>query len=510
MLMHQLVEDGANRHPDRLAFLWPDRDVALTYVEAAIIIERVAGGLAELGVGRGDRVGIFAHNGADYLMAMFGAFRLGAVAALINVTYADKLDYFVNDCTPKVLIYTGDHHLTIEQHRPVLRGVEHYVCLDGPEGGSISWPDLLENPSPLPALTARETDIAHLSYTSGTTGDPKGACLAHEPTLRATRCIAERLRLGAGDVSFGPTALSSSYNLVANLLPALHRGATTCVTRAWDIESGWSIMEEHSVTILAANPPILADVLREATRIGCPPRSLRLSLSGGGPVPPALKAGWQGELRIPLVESYGQSEIGGFVALGQPEPAENRRLAAVGRQLPDKEVRIFNDVDEELPIGSTGEIVLRGGFMKAYWNRPDKTEETLRGGWLHTGDVGFMDEDGFVFFRGRLSERLLVDGEYWYPRDLEEALLGHPEVKEAALVGAPDANLGMRPVAFVMTTDGLGSGFSFAGYLRDRVHVDVSFLSVRRVESMPYTPTGKVSYAELRKLISAEDHEAAG
>ena len=146
------------------------------------------------------------------------------------------------------------------------------------------------------------------------------------------------------------------------------------------------------------------------------------------------------------------------MALGQPEPAENRRLAAVGRQLPDKEVRIFNDVDEELPIGSTGEIVLRGGFMKAYWNRPDKTEETLRGGWLHTGDVGFMDEDGFVFFRGRLSERLLVDGEYWYPRDLEEALLGHPEVKEAALVGAPDANLGMRPVAFVMTTDGLGFG----------------------------------------------------
>src|SRR5262249_52423558 len=153
---------------------------------------------------------------------------------LVNVLYEDRLDYYLNDCTPKVLVYTGTHQEAIERHRPALRSVRHYLCMDGPQDGAQSWPDLLSSaPSPPPDRT-EETDVAHLSYTSGTTGDPKGACLAHEPTLRATRCIAERLRIQASDVSLGPTALSSSYHLVANLLPTLHRGGEVCVMSRWE------------------------------------------------------------------------------------------------------------------------------------------------------------------------------------------------------------------------------------------------------------------------------------
>jgi long-chain acyl-CoA synthetase len=501
VLIHQLVVDGANRHPDAEAWVWTDRDLALTYAEAAEAIEQAAGALAGLGIGKGDRLGIFAHNGMDYLIAMFAAFRLGAIAALVNVKYSDDLDYYLNDCTPKALIYTHDHLPTIERHRGSLTSIEHYVCLDGPQEGALSWPDLLENPDRPPADTTRDTDTAHLAYTSGTTGNPKGACLAHGPTVRATRCIAERLRLDRDDVISGPTALSSSNVFVASLLPSLHRGATALVTSRWDVHAAWRFMDERSVTVLSANPPILTDVLEKARESGGLPGALRLSISGGGPVSPALKRAWRDELGVPLAESFGQSELGGFVALATPDPPLDDKLLAVGRQLPDKDVRIFGDDDTEVPTGRTGEIVIRGGFMNEYWGRPEQTEETLRGGWLHTGDVGVIDKDGFVYVRGRLSERLAVKGDYWYPRDLEEVLLQHPAVKEAALVGTSDEELGTKPVAFVTTMTNPFDEGAIKRYLSETIDIDVGLLTIRSVESMPYTPTDKINRAQLRALL---------
>ena len=246
------------------AFHWVERSRSLTYGEAVQEMERVAGGLAALGVGRGDRVGIFAHNGLDYLTAMFGVWRLGAISTLINLQYADSLDYYVNDAGPRVLVYTGDHFETIERHRPNLPSIEHYVCFDGAQDGALGWAEVVKTASAPPADQVAETDVAHLSYTSGTSGLPKGACLAHEPTMRATRCIAERLRMRSSDVSLGPTALSSSYQLVANLLPVLHAGGTSCVMSRWNAEAGWEAAEALGATVLAANPIVLTDLADES------------------------------------------------------------------------------------------------------------------------------------------------------------------------------------------------------------------------------------------------------
>ena len=501
MLLHRLIHDGASRHPDRPAWVWTDRGITLTYAQAAETVEKAAGALAGLGVEKGDRVALFAHNGMDYLVAMFAAFRLGAIAALVNVKYSEDLDYYLNDCKPKVLIYTGDHLSTIEKHRSSLESTETYVCLDGPQDGALSWPEITENPDPAPADTTSESDGAHLSYTSGTTGNPKGACLAHEPTLRATRCIAERLRVNQGDVISGPTALSSSYIFVSTLLPALHRGATALVTSRWDVEGAFELMKDRSVSVLSANPPILTDVLEAARRGNELPGSLRVVVSGGGPVPPALKLAWRDELGISLAESYGQSELGGFVALASPDPFPDERLSAVGQQLPDKDVRIFGDEDTELPIGQTGEIVISGGFMNGYWGKPEMSNEALRGGWLHTGDVGVMDQEGYIYVRGRLSERLEVLGEYWYPRDLEEALLEHPDINEAALIGVVNPQLGTRPVAFITTNSSQFDEESLKDYLAGQVEVDTSHLTICCIDSMPYTPTDKISRTQLRALI---------
>jgi acyl-CoA synthetase (AMP-forming)/AMP-acid ligase II len=501
MLLHHLLLDGAHRAPDRTALHWVDRDRSLTYREALDATEAAAGAFASLGVTRGDRVGVFAHNGLDYLLAMFGAWRLGAVAALVNVAYADELDWYVKDCSPKVLVYTGDHEATIARHRAAMSSVRHYLCLDGPQDGALAWPALLDAGLRPPPEVAEEGDVAHLSYTSGTSGRPKGACLAHEPTARATRCIAERLRIEADDVCFGPTALSSSYQLVANLLPALHRTATVCVMSRWTPATGVDALERTGATVLAANPTVLTDVLDEARRRGGPPPRLRLSVSGGAPVPPELKRAWRDELGLTLAESYGQSELGGFVGLGAPDPMTDARLLACGRPLPDKEVRIVDDEGREMPIGSSGEIVLRGGCMTGYWNRPEATADALRDGWLHTGDVGVMDADGFVYMRGRLSERLSVQGEWWYPRDLEEALLTHPGVRLAAVIGLPDDELGQRPTAYVTPTDGADlDPAGLAASTVDHLGRPVPGFSVVVADELPMTPTGKISKAQLLEL----------
>ena len=506
MLMHQLLIEGALRHPERTALVWVDRGKSLTYAQAVEQMERMAGVLAHLGVRKGDRISVFAHNGMDYLLAMFGAWRVGAIAALVNVKFKDELAYYMDDHRPRVVIYTHDMREAVDRAVAQVPGVEHLVCMDGHQPGALSLPDLLAQNLPAPSDPGDEGAIAHLSYTSGTTGKPKGACLCHEPTVRATRCIAERLRITQHDVCFGPTALSSSYQLVGSILPGLACGATVQVMRFWDEQAGWDALEQAGATILVGNPTVLEELRAASARRGRAPGSLRMGLSGGGPVPPTLKRAWRDELQLPLVESFGQSELGGFMALGFPvlEP-DDRKLLCVGPALPDKEVWMVDDEGRRLPPRSIGEIVLKGGHMWGYWGKPEKTREVSRDGLLRTGDLGLIDEDGYVTMRGRRSELLRVDGEHWFPRDVEEALCRQPGVRLAALVGLPDGCGGHLPRAFVtLHPEHAVDLDALKRSIAAELAMNLDRLTIERLDALPMTPTGKVAKAELRDAMIAE------
>jgi len=504
MLMHQLVYDAAARTPDKVAFRWVDRDRSLTYAQAAEATERMAGALHALGVGKGDRVGVFAHNGLDYVVTMLGAWRVGAIAALVNVKFADELGFYFADHTPKVVVYTHDM-LDPVRHAAPAGAVAHLVCMDGAQEGAHSLPELMAAGLPPPPDPGDETAIAHLSYTSGTTGRPKAACLCHEPTVRASRCIAERLRVRAADVSFSPTALSSSYQLVGNLLPQLAHGCTINIMGRWTQSTGWDAVDRAGATILVGNPTLLEEVLTESRARGRVPGRLRFALTGGGPMPTSLKRAWRDELKVPVVESYGQSELGGFVALGYPDLEQSDEdLARIGPALPDKEVRIFGPEGRPLPLGEVGEIVLRGGFMRGYWNQPEKTAEATRDGWLRTGDVGFMDQDGSITLRSRRAELIQVAGATWYPRDVEEALCRQPGVRQAALIGVADRLLGARPTAFVTVHEGTAvEGPMLKRAIAGEVGYDLAPLEIRLVPELPMTPTGKISKGELAARVAA-------
>lgn len=508
MLMHQLVIDAAERRPDKVALRWIDRDRALTYAETVARMEDFAGLLAELGVRKGDRVGIVAHNGLDYALAMLGAWRLGAIAALTNVRFAGELDYYFGDHTPTVVVYTHDIHDAVRAaaaKRPEIRAL---VCMDGPKDGAHSLPELMAARLPAPTDPRDADAIAHLSYTSGTTGQPKGACLAHEPTVTACRCIGERLRLTGADVSFGATALSSSYQLVGNLLPPLAVMAEINIMSRWTRETGYDALERVGATAFIANPILLEDVRAESVARGRVPGKLRFGLSGGGPVPPSLKIGWRDQLKRPLVESYGQSELGGFMALGRPElEMDDAKLLRVGPPLPDKDVRILDAADRPVAVGAVGEVALRGGsgrgFMAGYWGRPEKTAETTRGGWLHSGDVGLIDADGYVTMRGRKAELLTVAGVTWFPRDVEEALARAAGVRQAAVVGIPDAALGQAPIAFVESEAPLEAA-ALKAVAQPLVGYDLAPMRVTVLPALPMTVTGKIAKADLAARAAAE------
>jgi len=505
MLMHQLLLDGAIRQPGKTALCWVDRDTSLTFAEAVSAMERFAGALHHLGVRKGDRVSIFAHNGMDYLLALFACWRIGAIAALVNVRFADELDYYFADHEPCIVIYTHDMVDAVKRAAAHVRTVRALVCMDGPQPGAESLPALLQAGLPPPPDPGDDDAIAHLSYTSGTTGRPKGACLAHEPTMRAANCIAERLRITDDDVSFGPTALSSSYQLVGNLLPPLHRGATVNVMTRWTQVQGWGALERTRASLLVGNPTLLTEVLIESRRHGGAPRRLRLGLSGGGPVASVLKRAWRDELKLPLVESYGQSELGGFMALGEPTLVAGDKFGPVGRPLPDKEVRILDADGKGCAPGEVGEVCLRGGFMKGYWGKPEKTAEALRGGWLHSGDAGVMDRNGYVTVRGRFAELFTVAGRAWFPRDVEEALCAQPNVKEAAVIALPDARLEQRPIAYVTLADGAVDLDQLKAAIASLVPYDLTAMTVRSLAAFPMTPTGKIAKAQLRQSALAGD-----
>ncbi|MGB4776787.1 class I adenylate-forming enzyme family protein [Microbacterium sp.] len=502
--MHGLLLDAAERTPTAPAVRWVDRDRTLTYAEAVEAMAASAAALASLGVRPGDRVTIIAYNGLDYLTTLFGCWHLGAIPALVNVRFAEELDYYFADHEPTVVVFT--HHIA-DQVRAAAAGapsVRALVCMDGEQEGAIGLGELVAGAHASVPIATEPTAIAHLSYTSGTTGRPKGAALMHEPTVTAARVIGERLRITAADVSFGPSALSSSYQLVANLLPEFAVGATSNVMGWWTAETGLAAMRDAGATVLVGNPPLLQEVL-DGARAGAPTPDLRIAVSGGGPVPPTLRRAFARELGIPLVESYGQSELGGFVALGFPIPRDDESQR-IGPALPDKEVRVLGPDGAPLPTGRLGEIALRGGFMHGYWGKPEKTAEALAGGWLHTGDLGVIDDDGWITMRARRAELVETDAGLWFPRDVEEALLTRDEVAEVALIGLERDRATAAVAVMVLVADAEDDALDEDAL---RTHLvaatpgyPVESLQFATVQAMPMTPTGKIARAQLRDLLS--------
>ena len=485
------LRQRAGLSPDRIAVVAGDE--SLTFAALDVAVDAVAARLAALGVGAGDRVALLAGNGLAFIEALLGLGRLGAIVLPLNLRLTTaELAWQVEDAAAPFLIVDAAR-----------RGLAEAVRAAGPGLRTVALAELTA-PGVGPTSAAGGDGRIDLDavlgviYTSGTTGRPKGVQLTYGNLLWSAVGSALNLGLEAHDRWLACLPLFHVGGL-SIVVRGLIYGATVQVHETFDAAAVNAAIDDDGVTLLSVVSTMLQRLLDERGERDYP-SSLRCVLVGGGPVPAALLAAAAAR-RMPVVQTYGLTEAASQVATLAPEEALARRGSA-GKPLFGTEVRIVDDAGRECAPGAAGEIAVRGPTVTpGYVNRPDETARALRDGWLHTGDVGYVDAAGYLYVLDRRDDLIVSGGENVYPAEVEAALEAHPAVVEAAVFGRPDERWGQAVSALV----GLRAGETLEReallrFCRDRL---AGFKLPTRLDfaaaPLPRTASGKLSRREIRE-----------
>lgn len=483
---------SACRNPDKIALFWGDDE--FTYAQFHSRTRWLAAWLAgEFKVQPGDRVGLWLKNCPEFVPAYFGVLAAGGVVVPINnFLKPDEVGYILNDAGVDVLITDA----TMAEALPKLTALRANLRVIQVEEFAQATTDASGFVSP-----ARGSgDLAVLIYTSGTTGRPKGAMLSHGNLLHNVASC--RVALNATDLDRFVVLLPMFHSFmmtVGVLLPLLTGCAMVLVRSLHPPKNIVAEILRRRATILPAVPQFFRAL---ANVEAGPDFPLRLCISGGAPLPVEILREFNARMPIPLIEGYGLSEASPVVSLNPL--AGPQKAGSIGVPISGVEVNVQDDTGRHLAPGETGEICVRGGnVMLAYWNQPEETAKTLVNGWLRTGDIGHRDTDGYFFITDRKKDMLLVNGINVYPREIEEILYQFPGVKEAAVIGMPDARRGEQPMAFVAATEGATiDEKALLGFVRERLADYKVPRHVRILTTLPRNATGKILKTELRKLAA--------
>jgi long-chain acyl-CoA synthetase len=482
--------ESVRKQPHKIALFWGDREYAYAELwrQSAGVSDRLQ---QQFGVNPGDRVGLWLRNCPEFIPALFGILRAGAVVVPINnFLKTDEVNYILNDAGIDVLITDaelGTHHRALESARPGLK-LLRVEQLEAENSGRE------HRPSPERA----ESDLAVIIYTSGTTGRPKGAMLSHANLLHNVESCRIVLQTVATDRFAVLLPLFHSYMLtVGLLLPLLVGGSVVLVKSLHPVRNVLQEILQRQATVLPAIPQFYRSMVN-APIPG--PLPLRLFISGAAPLPAQVLTEFEAKFHIPLIEGYGLSEASPVVT---KNPLDGTRKAgSIGLPIPNVAVSIQDDAGRELGTNEIGEVCVRGGnVMLGYWKQPEETAKVMRQGWLLTGDVGYRDHEGYYFITDRKKDMLLVNGINVYPREIEEILYQFPGVKEAAVIGQPDPRKGEQPIAFVAANDG---AVLDQKALRQFVRRKLADYKVPRkvviLPALPRNATGKILKTALRDL----------
>jgi O-succinylbenzoate-CoA ligase len=410
-----------------------DERTRLTSGQFAAAVERLAGGLTSLGVDRGDVVATMLPNSVEMVLTLFAAWRIGAAVTPINpVLTADEARYQLEDSAAKILIADTASSEKLRGTGIRIVPLDEVTTLEGPA----------------PPLRADHDDLALLIYTSGTTGRPKGVMLDHANLTAMTDQIVAVLDLDPSTRVLLVLPLFHVNGIMASVVGPLAAGGSTVILDRFDPKTFWSQVERHRPTYFSAVPTIYLFLNSLPPDVAPDLSSLRFVVCGAAPMPADAIHEFERRYGVPVVEGYGLSE--GTVASTINPLHGTRKPGTVGPPIPGQEVAIADDQGRHLPQGEVGEVVIRGpNIMRGYLGKPDATAETLAGGWLHTGDIGYLDDDGYLVLVDRKKDLIIRGGENIYPKEIEGVLYQHPAVLEAAVVGRPDPVYGEQPVAYV-------------------------------------------------------------
>ncbi|WP_272902843.1 AMP-binding protein [Streptomyces sp. BA2] len=521
-----LLGDTIGRNLDRAIEAWPERDALVdvaagtrwTYAEFGFAVEQLARGFMGAGVAKGDRVGIWAVNCAEWVLVQYATARIGAIMVNINPAYrAHELEYVLKQAGVTVLVASqshksSDYRALVDQVRPdcpELRSV-HYI-------EDSSWDVLLDAARGVPdaELAAREGELScddpvNIQYTSGTTGFPKGATLSHHNILNNGYWVGRTVGYTEQDRVCLPVPFYHCFGMVMGNLGATSHGACIVIPApSFDPAATLRAVERERCTSLYGVPTMFIAELNLPDFAAYDLSSLRTGIMAGSPCPVEVMKRVVAEMHMEEVSiCYGMTETSPVSTQTRRTDDLERRTGTVGRVLPHVEVKVIDPVSGvTLPRGASGELCTRGySVMLGYWNEPSRTAEVIDAGrWMHTGDLAVMREDGYVQIVGRIKDMIIRGGENIYPREIEEFLYGHPKIADVQVVGVPDERYGEVPLACVILRDAedpltLEELRTFCdGQL---AHYKIP-AGLRILEDFPMTVSGKVRKIELRERYGA-------
>ena len=413
----------------------------ITNSEFEHAVRRGASKLAGSGVRPGDIVAVMLGNRAELIVALFAIWRLGAAATPINPALtASEAGYQIADSRAKVVLVEQNTAERVLASPALAIPAEDFAKSDE------DFPVERFDPDP--------SDLALLIYTSGTTGKPKGVMLDHANIASMCEALIEALQLTADDRSLLVLPLFHANGLIAGTISPLWAGGSVAIAPRFDARQFWSIVERERPTYFSAVPTMYAMLTSLPPDVTTGATTLRFAVCGAAPMPAAMISAFETRYGIPVAEGYGLSE--GTVASTLNPIHGLRKAGTVGLALPGQHVTVVDESGRELPRGERGEVVIDGPtIMRGYWNRPEETASALRGGVLHTGDVGFFDPDGYLVLVDRIKDMIIRGGENIYPKEIENVLYSYDGVLEAAVIGKPDPRLGEVVVAYVAPRPGV-------------------------------------------------------
>ena len=509
MNIGKLLTKSARTFPENLAIAYGAKE--LTYAEFNARANRLANGLNKLDVQQGDNVAVLMYNCPEMLESMFASFKMGCGTIPINFRlHPREFAYIINHSEAKAVIISPEFSEALIDIRDDLPQVNYIISVSEAQDPFLDYETVLSAESDqFEEADVAPDDVAWLFYTSGTTGQPKGAMLTHRNLLGMTMNFYADMCPGFGpnDVALHAAPLSHGSGCYA--LPNIGKAAANVILEAksFDPEQVLKTIERYRVTNMFAAPTMIKLLIDSPAADQYDHSSLKALNYGGAPMLVEDLTQAMEKLGPCLVQLYGQAESPMTITylshddhVLDGDPDQMKRLASAGIPRTDVEVKVFDADDNELPPGEMGEIVTRSDLvMKGYWRDPEATAETLRNGWLHTGDMGYIDECGYLFLLDRSKDLIISGGENVYPREIEEVIVQHPAVREVAVIGVPDPVWGESIKAVVSLVPGREvTEMELIDFCTDHIARYKRPKSIDFVEELPKNNYGKILKRELR------------
>jgi acyl-CoA synthetase (AMP-forming)/AMP-acid ligase II len=491
----QLIERTVERLPDKPA-IGNAGGQMLTYRQYWDGVRGMARALQDDGIGKGDMVGIYAPNCAEYGLALHGAMMAGATVTTLNPLYREReVEHQLGDAGAKALFTLAPLKPVVDDARKALPKLSRIYELEKAH-------EMARAGEPKPVDIDPMKDLAVLPFSSGTTGLPKGVMLTHQNLTANTRQTIATGVVKESDVLLDILPFFHIYGMAVALNAGLTTGVTQVVMPRFDPEAAMGLIQEHKVTVLFFVPPAILALVNQPRLAEFDLSSVRMLVSGAAPLP--AEVGRQAEQKLPgciVMQAYGMTEASPVTNMN---PLDSPREGTVGPPVPDTLEKVVSLEDEkELQPGEIGELLVYGPqVMQGYWNRPDATAETITpDGWLRTGDIASVDADGYVTIHDRKKEMIKYKGYQVAPAELESVLMEHPGVRDAAVIPKADDEAGEVPKAFVVPReDGLDLDAVLA-FVAERVAPYKKIRHIETVEAIPKNPSGKILR---RQLIEQE------